>query len=109
MILNELKALANEKRLKVIYSLLKNDFCQIHIIEISGLSQVDASRSLKALVEAELVDSRKIGNRVIYSLSSKLKEEYANQLQVIEKEYNYLLSEIDLDKTILDCKLLDEV
>ncbi len=108
MILNELKALANDKRLKVIYALAKNDFCQLHIIEISGLSQVDASRSLKALVESGLVDSQKSGNRVIFSLSKKMKEEYKTQLEMIKQEYNYLSFDVDMNDIVDDCRNLVE-
>lgn len=106
MILNELKALANDKRLKVIYALTVNDFCQLHIIEMTGLSQVDASRSLKALVDTGLVDSRKKGNRVIFSLSDKVKNDYAVQLDMIRTEYNYLSFDLDIDEFVEDCKTL---
>ncbi len=106
MILNELKALANDKRLKVIYALADNDFCQIHIIELTKLSQVDASRSLKALVETGLVDSRKSGNRVIFSLSKKMREDYRLQLDMIKQEYNYLSFDIDMDEFVKDCQNL---
>lgn len=104
MILKELKALANDKRLKVIYALSNNDFCQLHVIEISGLSQVDASRSLKALVDSGLVDSQKSGNRVIFSLSKKMKEDYKVQLDTIVEEYNYLSFDVDMNEIALDCK-----
>ncbi len=106
MILNELKALANDKRLKIIYALADNDFCQIHIIELTKLSQVDASRSLKALVETGLVDSRKSGNRVIFSLSKKMREDYKLQLEMIKQEYNYLSFDIDMDEFVKECQNL---
>lgn len=106
MILNELKALANDKRLKVIYALTVNDFCQLHIIEMTGLSQVDASRSLKALVDTGLVDSRKKGNRVIFSLSDKMKSDYAVQLDMVRTEYNYLSFDLDIDEFVEECKTL---
>ncbi|WOO87784.1 metalloregulator ArsR/SmtB family transcription factor [Mollicutes bacterium LVI A0039] len=106
MILNELKALANEKRLKVIYSLSNSDFCQMHIIELTKLSQVDASRSLKTLVDSGLVNSRKEGNRVVFSLSDKMINEYNVQLQQIKKEYNYLSFDVDIEQYIEECKTI---
>lgn len=106
MILNELKALANDKRLKVIYALSTSDFCQLHVIELTGLSQVDASRSLKALVETGLVDSEKKGNRVIFSLSDKMKRDYAVQLELIKAEYNYLSFDLDMEEFVEECKNL---
>lgn len=106
MILNELKALANDKRLMVIYALTISDFCQLHIIELTNLSQVDTSRSLKALVESGLVDSRKKGNRVIFSLSKKMKTDYSLQLDAIRKEYNYLSFDVDMDEFVEDCQTL---
>lgn len=104
MILNELKALANEKRLKILYVLAKNDFCQIHIIELTGLNQVDASRSLKTLVDTGLVDCTKRGNRVIYSLSKKMRNEYKSQLDAIINEYNYLSFDVDIDEYAKECE-----
>lgn len=108
MILNELKALANDKRLKVLYSLADNNFCQLHVIQITGLSQVDASRSLKALVDSGLVDSTRKGNRIIFSLSNKMRTEYKAQLEMIKKEYNYLTFDLDLQEIIDDCENLVE-
>lgn len=104
MILNELKALSNEKRLKIIYALSINNFCQMHVIEISGLSQVDASRGLKILVDSGLVDSEKHGNRVLYSLSEKMIECYREQLTLICEEYKYLSYDIDTVLLIDECK-----
>lgn len=104
MVLKELKALANDKRLKILYVLTINNFCQIHIIELTQLSQVDVSRNLKPLVDMGLVDSEREGNRVFFSLSKKMKIEYKNQLEQIIKEYEYLSSGVDINKFIDKCK-----
>lgn len=106
MILTELKALANEKRLKIICVLAKHNFCQFHIIELTKLSQVDTSRSLKALVDCGLVESHKIGNRVIFSLSNKMQVKYALQLVDIEQEYSYLLDNVDITAYAKECENL---
>lgn len=108
MILAELKALANEKRLRIIYALSLQEFCQLHIIEITELSQVDTSRNLKVLVDSGLVNSEKRGNRVIYSLSAKIKEDYAAQLDKIKMQYNYLTFDVDVEEIIDDCNKLGE-
>lgn len=106
MILAELKALSNEKRLMIIYALTLQDFCQHHIIQITELNQVDASRNLKVLVDCGLVTSIKVGNRVIYGLSDKIKTQYHSQLVKIEEEYNYLTFDIDIDDVKFDCSNL---
>ncbi len=104
MILNELKALANEKRLKIIYSLSIYEFCQVHIMTITGLSQVDASRNLKVLVAADLLESQKKGNRVMYKLSDKMQLDYSLQLELIKKEYSYLSYDLDIEQLIATCQ-----
>ncbi len=107
MILNELKALANEKRLKIIYSLTIHDFCQVHIMTLTGLSQVDASRNLKVLVDAGLLESQKKSNRVMYKLSDKMAIDYNEQLELIKKEYGYLSYDLDMDELIAGCQSLN--
>ncbi len=104
MLLQQFKALANDKRLKIIYALTVTDLCQIHIMEISRLSQVDTSRNLKVLLDSNLVTSRKKGTRVIYSLSPLLRTEYQQQLQIVKREYDFLKQEIDLYDLQLRCQ-----
>ncbi len=107
MILNELKALANEKRLMIIYSLTIHKFCQVHIMTITGLSQVDASRNLKVLVMAGLLESQKEGNRVMYKLSDKMLINYERQLASIKKQYSYLSYDLDIESLIESCQNLN--
>lgn len=108
MVLKELKALASEKRLQIIYALSINDFCQVHIIEITGLSQVDISRNIKVLIDNGLVIGKKDGNRIMYSLSQKLINEYPLQLKKVKREYEYLLENVNIDDLIKRCEVYKE-
>lgn len=108
MIINELKALANEKRLKIIYILTIRDFCQTHIAEIANLSQVDCSRNLKILIDAGLVIGDKRSNRVIYRLEQKFVDEYQPQVEKIKEQFSYLLYDIDIERIGVECDNLDD-
>ncbi len=108
MILKEMKALANDKRLKILFVLSYNEFCQIHISELTGLGQVDASRSLKQLVDTGFVATRKVGNRVLFSLTDKLELEYGNVLTNLQVEYSDIIIDIDMEQFIQTCETFKE-
>lgn len=108
MILKEMKALANEKRLKILFVLSHNEFCQIHISELTGFSQVDASRSLKQLVDTGFVATRKVGNRILFSLTDKLELEYGNVLTNLQLEYSDIIIDIDMKQFIETCETFKE-
>lgn len=104
MILDELKALGNEKRLMIVYALNLSEFCQIHIEKITKLGQVDISRHGQMLIDAGLVETRKKSNRVIYSLSAKMRVDYKIQLEYISDYYKYLLDEVEIGEITQECK-----
>lgn len=68
--LEQLKALADRNRLRVVAALMHADeLCACHISEMLGVSGATASRHMELLIRAELVDSRKTGRWVHYTLS----------------------------------------
>jgi len=69
--LNLLKLLAEENRLKILYILKGGEHCVCEIIERFGLPQNLVSHHLSKLKEAELIQGRKDGVWVHYSLTDK--------------------------------------
>jgi len=77
---NFLKVISEKNRLKILRILQKNDFCVCEIWENLNLSQNLVSHHLKVLKDFGLVDSKKEGTRVTYSLNSKNTEKYIKLL-----------------------------
>lgn len=79
-----LKALAEETRLDMIALLLQHEeLCVYDFVETLGLTQSKASRHLRYLHAAGLVDDRREGLWVKYRLSSSLTEEQREILEAV--------------------------
>ncbi|APV45210.1 ArsR family transcriptional regulator [Dehalogenimonas formicexedens] len=70
------KALSDETRLRVLNLLIHRECCVCEVVQVLGISQTRASRSLSQLYDAGLLDRRSEGLWIIYSLASELKEDY---------------------------------
>lgn len=66
-----LKIVSEESRLKILCILLKGEHCVCELMDHNDLSQSLISHHLKDLKDAGLVNSRKNGLRVYYSLTEK--------------------------------------
>lgn len=102
-----LKALADETRLRILSQILKGEMCVCEIEECLGLTQSNASRHLTVLKKAGILDSYKNAQWTYYIIS--------NDFIAENKElYNYLLIEIcqlpcyESDRSMRNkCKLQD--
>ena len=65
------KALADETRLKIIYSLAREELCVCDMAQITGISVAAASHHLRLLKHLGLAKSRKEGKMVFYSLQDQ--------------------------------------
>lgn len=77
-----LKLLAEENRLKIICILKSGEHCACKIIEHLGLSQNLVSHHLKKLKMAELIQGRKNGTWIHYSLTDKGKRVARNVFKI---------------------------
>lgn len=66
---NILKALADETRLRIFAQMLKGDMCVCEIEECLGLTQSNASRHLTVLKKAGVLDSYKKAQWAYYKVS----------------------------------------
>jgi ArsR family transcriptional regulator, arsenate/arsenite/antimonite-responsive transcriptional repressor len=68
--LEQLKALADRNRLRIVAALMNTpELCACHISTMLGVSGATASRHMDLLIRAGLIDSRKNGRWVYYKLS----------------------------------------
>lgn len=86
-LLNILKALADETRLRILSQIFKEEMCVCEIEECLGLTQSNASRHLTVLKKAGVLDSYKTAQWTYYKISNEFIKE--------NKElYDYLLLKI---------------
>lgn len=73
--LEQLKALSDRNRLRVIAALMNTEnLCACHISELLGVTGATASRHMDLLIRSGLVESRKDGRWVHYKLSAEFPE-----------------------------------
>ena len=65
------KALADDTRLKIVYSLAKEELCVCDVASILGTNVATASHHLRLLRNMGLARQRREGKFVYYSLSDK--------------------------------------
>jgi DNA-binding transcriptional ArsR family regulator len=66
-----LKALADENRVRALMALRPGELCVCQIIELLGLAPSTVSKHMAILKQARLVDSRKQGRWMFYSLAKR--------------------------------------
>ena len=69
--LNITKALADENRLRMLMALREGEICVCQITELMGLAMSTVSKHLSVLYQAGLVNARKEGRWMYYSLPGK--------------------------------------
>lgn len=68
--LDKFKALADDKRLRIIHMLVDEELCACHLQDALGISQSGLSYQMKILVDAGIVSARQAGKWVHYSINS---------------------------------------
>lgn len=66
--MNITRALADENRVRVLFALRDRELCACQIVEFLGLAGSTVSKHLSVLYQARLVEMRKEGRWVYYSL-----------------------------------------
>ena len=68
-VLDVLKALGDENRIRILLALQEGELCVCQLIELLGLAPSTVSKHLSILRSARLVESRKEGRWIYYQLS----------------------------------------
>lgn len=63
------KVFGDSARIKILFALLKSEFCVAHLAQIAGLSPSATSHQLRILKSAGLVKFKREGKQLFYSLS----------------------------------------
>ena len=79
-IMDMLKALADEKRIRILYALKGGELCVCQLIALLELAPSTVSKHLTILRSARLVDSRKEGRWMYYRLSKELRPPSAGKV-----------------------------
>jgi len=79
-IMEVLKALSDEKRVRILYALRNGELCVCQVIALLNLAPSTISKHLTILRAARLVDSRKDGRWMYYRLSKEYRVPSAGRL-----------------------------
>ncbi|HEV7556323.1 MAG TPA: metalloregulator ArsR/SmtB family transcription factor [Kofleriaceae bacterium] len=81
------RALGDETRLRIVALLVHGELCVCHLEKALGLSQPNVSRQLGILRSANIVEARREGTWVYYSLSKQNHEVVESQLGALVKTF----------------------
>lgn len=81
------RALGDETRLRIVALLSHGELCVCHLEKALDLSQPNASRQLGILKSAGIVDSRRDGTWVYYSITEQEHETVARALEVLTQAF----------------------
>ena len=63
--------LADPVRLKIVLALLVGDMCVGHLTEVCGVTQSGVSHQLRVLRDNDIVEAKRLGQRVEYSIANE--------------------------------------
>ena len=81
-----LKAISDPKRLRIVDMLSCGELCACKILEAFHITQPTLSHDMKVLIEAKIVNDRRDGKNIYYSLNKE-------QLGLFEKTLHDILTE----------------
>lgn len=82
-LLQVMKALSDETRLRILYLLKDGDLCVCELELLLEINQSNASRHLNKLTNAKILDYYKVAKYVYYKLNEKTIREYPFILEII--------------------------
>jgi len=100
-----MKALSDPSRVKIIKMLEKKELCVCELTAALGLAQPTVSKHLKLLEDAEMVESRKEGPWVNYSLAKDCGSPYASAM--LTQMQDWLNGDKEIASLILQLPFFD--
>ncbi len=92
-----MKALSDPNRVRVLKLLQAGELCVCEIQNVLGLAQSTVSKHMKLLEDAGLVDRKRQGTWILYSLADGSESQYA---KIMLKELRHWLDEDETLKTM---------
>ncbi len=80
-IMRALKALSDPTRLRIFLLLIQRDLCVCELMYILDMSQSRISHQLRLLRDAELVEDKRDGRWIIYTIPHRVRDDIAPFLQ----------------------------
>jgi ArsR family transcriptional regulator len=80
------KLLSDESRMRILMLLTEKELCVCQLMGVLGISQPLISRNLSLLSNAGLLDERKDGKLVFYSISKNLPSAAKSIINLLKKE-----------------------
>lgn len=80
IIARRLKAMAEPSRLSLLHLLCESEMSVTRLVQRTGMSQASVSKHLRVLREEGLVDSRREGRTIHYSLKSSMPREICDKI-----------------------------
>lgn len=102
-----LKALADETRLRILAQLLKSEMCVCEIEECLGLTQSNASRHLTVLKKSGVLESEKKAQWIYYRISEVFMQEHRLLYAYLREEISRLPCYEKDCESYTKCKLQD--
>lgn len=78
-----LKAISDPKRLRIVDMLSCGELCGCEILEAFHITQPTLSHDMRVLIEADIVNDRREGKNIFYSLNEKRLIAFKDTLQAI--------------------------
>ena len=94
-----LKAISDPKRLRIVDMLSCGELCACKILEAFHITQPTLSHDMKVLIEAGIINDRREGKNIYYSLNKE-------QLAVFEKTLHDIL--VEKENSICHCEGCDD-
>lgn len=91
-----MKALSDQSRVRVLKLLQAGELCVCEIKDVLGLAQSTVSKHMKILEDAGLVDRKRQGTWMLYSLADGSESAYAKTM--LTELNNWLETDIELDR-----------
>lgn len=107
-VVQAMKLLSDPSRLRILMILTKRELCVCQIMGVLGISQPLVSRNLTLLNGAGLLDERKDGKLVFYSLKKEISPIYRSIIAVLRtalKSDSILTGDL---MTLRDCRQFQE-
>lgn len=84
-LLNVMKALSDETRVRILYLLKDGDLCVCELELLLNINQSNASRHLNKLTNAKILDFYKVAKYVYYKINEEAVKNYPFILEIINE------------------------
>ena len=90
-----LKAISDPKRLRIVDMLSCGELCACKILEAFHITQPTLSHDMKVLIEAKIVNDRRDGKNIYYSLNKEHLDDFEKTLHTILSEKSNCICNAD--------------